>query len=97
MPYLDASYSLPFASGSDTSHAAAVRSRHFIGQQGEDVWRFVAICGARGATQKEIAASLQLGRPSVCARTRALELAGRLVKTTQRRAGCAVYLVAKTC
>lgn len=94
MPYLDSAIpSLPFQAGSDTSKTAAVRARQFVGQQGAVVLTFVTARRDYGATQKEIAFMLQLGRPSVCARVRALEQCGEVVKTSDRRDGCAVYRV----
>jgi len=95
MPYLHSStYELPFASGSDTSRAAAKRAEAFVGPQGADVLRWFIERGARGGTQKEAAAALGLGRPSVCARVNALEKCGWLIKSvSERRAGCAVYFV----
>lgn len=91
MPYLDASYALPFQGQSDTSREAAEKARHFIGRQGRAVEGFVSRC-SKGATQMEIAECMGIGRPSVCARVRALELAGRLRKTEERRGNCAVYV-----
>lgn len=81
----------PYASGSETSRASAVKARDFIGPQGERVWQYVAAQGMRGATQKEARVALGIDRPSLCARFRALQLRGRLIKTAQRRGACAVY------
>lgn len=92
MPYLDpVNRALPFQSGSDTSRDAAVRAAKFIGQQGLDVLAWFEARGPQGGTQKECAAALDIGRPSICARVRALEEAGRVRKTEARRGGCAVY------
>lgn len=98
MPHLQpASYELPFQSGSDTSRAAAERAQKFVGQQGADVLRWFLERGARGGTQKEVAAALSLGRPSVCARVHALEQCGWLIKSvSERRSGCSVYFVVKS-
>lgn len=90
MPYADpANQALPFASGSDTSHDAAVTMRVHHGAQS------LAVLGlflsGNAWTQREIAARLGIGRPSVCARVRELEQAGRIVKTAERRESCAVY------
>lgn len=90
-PYTTAG--LPFQSSSDTSREAAIRAEKFVGQQGELVFRLIAQVGPHGVTQKEAAAVLELGRPSVCARFNALEASGRIQKTTARRGGCAVYQV----
>ena len=92
MSYLDSTnYELPYQSGSATSEDAARAAAKFVGQQGQAVYRYVEAWGDRGATQKDIARGLQLGRPSVAARVHALEHTGRLVKLTSRREGCAVY------
>ena len=93
MPYLiSSSYELPFASGSDTSRDAAKRAERFVCQQGADVLRWFLEHGARGGTQKEVAAALGLGRPSVCARVNALEKCGWLIKSvSERRQACSVY------
>ena len=91
MPYADVlTPELPWASGSETSHDAAVRARDFVGPQGAAVLAVIADSG--GLTQKEIAARGGWGRPSVCALVRALELAGDIEKVPGlRRDGCAVY------
>ncbi len=94
MPYLDpASYELPFASNSDTSHDAAVRARDFVGVQGETVAAWFTAQGDHGGTQREASEALGIGRPSTAARCHALEQHGRIAKTTARRDGCAVYQV----
>lgn len=85
---------IPFAAGSETSFKAALQARQFIGRQGVQVYHYLAQCGARGATQREAAASLGIGRPSLCARFKALEQAGAiqpLPGTTRER--CTVYQV----
>jgi DNA-binding MarR family transcriptional regulator len=92
MPYLDpANHQLPFQSGSETSRDAAVKAQRFVGKQGADVLHFLEWAGDCGATQREIAEALHIGRPSVCARVRALEQCGDVVKTPARRQNCAVY------
>lgn len=93
MAYADpANQQLPFQSGSETSHDAAVAARAFVGQQGARVYAFIVACGVFGATQREIADRLNIGRPSVCARVRALEQCRDVRKTERRRDGCAVYV-----
>lgn len=93
MPYIDSlTPDLPFQSESPTSHAAAVKAHDFVSQQGEKVFAWFAQRRS-GATQKEASEALEIGRPSMCARVRALEQAGRLVKTSARRDGCQVYEV----
>jgi DNA-binding MarR family transcriptional regulator len=82
---------LPFARGSDTSFDAAMKARHFVGEQGRQVLAYILGCGAAGCTQKDISEALFLGRPSVCARVNALEHAGEIRKTGARRDACAVY------
>lgn len=97
MPYaLPTQAELPYAAGSDTSRDAALQARHFVGRQGLQVLVWFEQRGAEGGTQRECAEALSLGRPSVCARVRALEQHGALVKTTARRAACSVY-VATNC
>jgi DNA-binding MarR family transcriptional regulator len=95
MAYLQpSSYELPFASQSSTSRDAAQHARRFVCQQGADVLRWFIERGARGGTQKEVAAALGLGRPSVAARVHALEKCGWLIKSvSERRSGCACYYV----
>lgn len=97
MPYADpANRELPFQSGSDTSHDAALRAQSFVGRQGVKVLLWFEGRGERGGTQKEAAEGLGIGRPSVCARVNALEQQGRLIKTSARRAGCSVYVARLT-
>ena len=106
MPYTD--QGLPFASSvspyamttpyqrsSDTSKAAAARAQHFVGEQGETVLIWIQARGERGATQKDAAAALGIGRPSLCARFRALEQTHAILKTAERRGGCVVYRALK--
>lgn len=83
--------STPYARSSQTSKAAAERARDFVGPQGDRVMTWVAARGLQGATQKEAAAVLNIGRPSLAARFRALEQAGDILKTEERRGHCAVY------
>ena len=90
MPYTRAG--LPFAAQSDTSYEAALKARKFVAAQGLRVWRWLReVCVPSGGTQKEAAEALNMGRPSLCARFKALEDAGAIVKTAYRRDGCAVY------
>jgi hypothetical protein len=92
MPYVDPiNRDLPFQSGSETSHDAAIHAKDFVGDQGLTVLAWIRRRGDFGATQKEASAALGIGRPSLCARFRALEQAGSISKTTSRRCGCAVY------
>lgn len=97
MPYLEpASYELPFQGASDTSRAAAVKARDFVGRQGMIVLRWFAARGQQGGTQAEASTALGIGRPSICARVRALEQRGELVKTDRRHGGCAIYTIKET-
>lgn len=91
MPYTAGQPSLPWQAGSATSHDAAMKAQGFSGEQAYRVLGFLRWCGAGGATQKEAEHSLQIGRPSLCARFRELEQAGQIMKTAERRQGCAVY------
>lgn len=88
--------STPYQIGSDTSKDAAKKAQDFVCEQGWKVYGWLQKQGERGGTQKEAAGKLGLGRPSLCARFRALEQGKWIVKTEHRRAGCAVY-VSKTC
>lgn len=91
MPYTNTTPPLPFIGSSETSRDAAIKAHDFVGAQGWRVLRFIRWAGEAGATQREIAESLAIGRPSVCARVRALEQMGHVRKTTARRQACAVY------
>jgi len=92
MPYADpANYELPFQSGSDTSRDAATKAQRFVCRQGIEVLAWFQQRGAFGGTQKECHAATGLERSSICARVNALEKVGNLVKTSERREGCAVY------
>ena len=93
MPYLDVNYALPFQSGSDTSRDAALRAKQFVGRQGLAVLAWFEARVLHGGTQKECAAALGIARASVCARVRALEQCGQLMKWSiaTRREGCVVY------
>ena len=98
MPYLEpANYALPFQSGSDTSRDAALRAKQFVGRQGLAVLAWFESRGSHGGTQKECAAALGIARASVCARVRALEQCGQLMKCSiaTRREGCMVYRVTR--
>lgn len=94
MAYLNsATYELPFASGSDTSEAAARRAERFVGPQGVTVWTWLQQQGPRGGTQREASTALGVGRPSICARFHALEQRGEIRKLAgTTRAHCAVYV-----
>lgn len=90
MPYIE---TRPYAAQSDTSRDAALRAKAFVYRQGLEVYRYLASCGSRGATQKEVSAALGIGRPSCCARFKALEDAGAIRKVEySRRDGCTVYV-----
>ena len=91
MPYTRAG--IAFAAGSDTSYEAGIRAHQFVQAQGIAVYRWVKSRGAYGSTQKEAEAALHMGRPSLCARFKALEEVQAIRKTEQRRAGCTAYVV----
>jgi len=90
MPYTQSA--LPWAPGSETSHDAAIAAQAFVGRQGARVLEAIRSTGSHGMTQRECAIGLDIGRPSICARVRALEQAGSIRKTDQRRGGCVVYV-----
>jgi hypothetical protein len=93
MPYLASDrHELPYASESDTSRDAAVKAQRFVAKQGIEVLGWFMQCGERGGTQKECHMETGIERSSICARVNALEKVGNLVKTEERRGGCAVYL-----
>lgn len=81
----------PYQRSSETSKAAAIKAEPFIAAQGRTVSAWIGRQGERGGTQKEAAAALGIGRPSLCGRFRALELTSRILKTGERRGGCRVY------
>jgi hypothetical protein len=91
MPYTATTPSLPFQSQSDTSRDAAIRAQSFAGKQAATVLGWFAIRGAQGGTQRECSEQCGYARASVAARVNALERAGLLVKTSERREHCAVY------
>ena len=92
MPYVQpAQQALPWQSGSETSHEAAVAAGSFASTQEALVLQwFQAQRIAR--TQKEASSALGVDRASMCARVRHLEILGAVVKTTQKRDGCFCYL-----
>jgi hypothetical protein len=97
MPYAQPDlFDAPYQSASDTSRDAAVKARDFVGEQGKRVLAWVEERGAYGATTKEAEAEMPIQRASACARFRALQLRGDLIKTAERRVGCAVYVVSET-
>ncbi len=85
----------PYQRGSATSKDAAIRAQDFVGEQGHRVLAWIEKQGERGATQKEAEAGLRIGRPSIAARFWALEGVHAILKTSERRGGCAVYRVLK--
>ena len=91
MPYTRSG--VAFATGSDTSYEAALKAQPFVSQQGMEVYRWLQRRTEHGGTQKEAEQLLCIGRPSICARFKALEDAGAIGKTDERRLGCAVYRV----
>jgi hypothetical protein len=89
MPYTQ--HGLPWAPQSETSHQAAIAAQSFSGEQGAAVLAWVTQQGANGATQKEMERGTGYSRASIAARVNELWKVGRLVKTGERREGCAVY------
>lgn len=87
----DFEFPTPYQRGSDTSRDAAIRAQAFVGEQGATVYAWIASQGAHGGTQKEAERALGIGRPSLCARFRALELTSAILKTGERRGSCVVY------
>ena len=83
----------PYQRGSATSKDAAIRAQDFVGEQGQRVLIWIAKQGEHGATQREAAAALTIGRPSIAARFNALAGTHAILKTGTRREGCAVYRV----
>lgn len=81
----------PYQRGSVTSRAAAIKAQAFVGEQGARVLAWIVGRGTRGGTQREGSEALAIGRPSACARFRALERTHAILKTGTRRRGCAVY------
>lgn len=81
----------PYAAGSDTSKAAARQARWFSGGQCDRLYAFLVRCGDFGATDKEIARVLDMGRPTICARRKGL--AGRIKDSGIRREGCAAWVI----
>ena len=84
--------STPFQPASETSREAAERAQAFVGDQGARVLAWIQVRGSFGATQRECSEALGIGRPSICARVRALEQVGQIVKTDRKRDGCFVYV-----
>lgn len=89
--------SVPYQHGSETSKAAAERARAFVGEQGATVLAWLRQRGDKGSTQKETASVLGIGRPSLCARFRALEQVHAILKTSERRGNCVVYRAMEAC
>lgn len=84
---------IAYAGGSETSYEAAIRARKFVSQQGMEVFAWLKSCGPHGGTRKELEAAIGIKTPSACARLKALEDAGAIRKTTEKRDGCAAYIV----
>lgn len=69
MPYVQpAQQALPWQSGSETSHEAAMAAGECAVTQRQKVYSFLARHGRRGATDEEIEQALSMRRSSVCAR-----------------------------
>lgn len=91
MPYLEPSTArLPFQSESPTSYDAAVRQQAVVQTQRAVYFDWLKARGDHGGTDAE-AEAIPMKRQSICARRNELEKQGLVVKTDQRRGGCAVY------
>jgi DNA-binding MarR family transcriptional regulator len=82
------------ASDPGTSHAAARRIADRLSGLQARVLDALRECGTRGATTHELADMLRLDLVTVSPRLKPLELAGRVVRTTERREGRTVWRVA---
>lgn len=92
MPCADpANGELPFQSGSETSHDAAVAAKEFNGRQQTQYREWLERKGEHGGTDKEAEQELKMARSSICARRGELKKAGRVIDTETRRGGCAVW------
>lgn len=91
MPYTR--HGEPFAAGSETSCDAALKARAFVSKQGLDVYHWLQGRGASGGTRKEAEDDLGMKTQSLCARLKALEDAGAIRKTSEKRDGCVVYAI----
>lgn len=92
MPYAaPAQRELPYASGSDTSHDAAVVAGAFSELQRDRYLRWLQSRGEFGGTDGEAEKQLAMRRSSVCARRNELMKDGRIVKAARRRNGCQVW------
>lgn len=92
MPYLlPATRALPFQSGSETSHDAALGARTFSGDQERRYFEWLRARGAYGATDAEAALGTGIRLSSICARRNRLVSAGLVERTDQRRARGAVW------
>lgn len=68
-----------------TSVAAARSMRYLAGSQLDRILKFVRDRGQHGATNEEIAEGTGIKLQSVCARARALELAGKVIDSKRQR------------
>lgn len=92
MPYTGRDHT-PFAVNSETSFEAAIRAQKFVSQQGMEVYAWLKAQGTHGGTRKELEAATGIKTQSLCARLKALQDAGAIQATDQRRSGCQVYVV----
>jgi len=82
---------IAYAGGSDTSYEAAIKARHFVSEQGMRVYHWLKDRGT--GTRKEAECELHISTQSLCARLKALEDAGAIRKTGDKRLGCVAYEV----
>ncbi len=88
--------SLPYVKGSDTSKEAAERLEakpQKIREQHQRILGYLATRGEEGATDPEIQAALVMGGSTERPRRVELQRMSLIVKTGQRRNGCAVWRV----
>lgn len=82
---------------SATSRAAADAIAEYAPTQRERYWRWLASCGACGATDKEAARSTGIEVWSVCGRRNELVRLGRVQKTAEVRGRAHVWVAVLPC
>lgn len=91
MPYASVNRELPFASGSDTSHEAAVQAESFAANQRTRYFIWLLSKGTYGGTDAEAEVELSMRRSSVCARRNELKAKGSVFNSGVRRGGCTAW------
>lgn len=92
MPYTPQS-GLPFQSGSDTSHDAAIRAELFAQPQCRKYLDWLIACGPTGGTDKEAHRGTGIARASICCRRMELKAQGLIADAGLRREGCTAWRV----